>query len=126
MSGSKTFQTEASSADEMSKNLFHDKNATFEDWVETYRTNVPQAFFMTMAFLPLLQKATEHQHGYSGCVINIASISGMVKIPQHHYAYNASKAALIHLNTMMSSEVQNNGLKIRVNSLSPGVYPSEM
>lgn len=37
-----TFESEAETAEEMSKNLFHDKEATFEDWVDTYRTNVPQ------------------------------------------------------------------------------------
>lgn len=81
---------------------------------------------MTMAFLPLLQAATEHQHGYSGTVINICSISGIVKTAQHHFAYNASKAAVIHLTKMLGFEIGNNGLKVRVNSIAPGVYPSEM
>lgn len=81
---------------------------------------------MTMAFLPLLQAATEHQHGYSGTVINICSISGIVKTAQHHFAYNASKAAVIHLTKMLGAEIASNGLKIRVNSIAPGVYPSEM
>ena len=83
-----TFQTEASNAEEMSNNLFHNKDATFEDWNNTYSSNVPQAYFMTMAFLPLLEASTQHQHGYSGCVINICSISGLVRRAQHHFAYN--------------------------------------
>jgi len=90
---SNTLTTEASSAEEMKKNLFDNDDSTIDDWVDTYRTNVPQCFFMTTAFLPLLAKATEHQHGYSGCVINVCSISGIVKTAQHHFAYNASKAA---------------------------------
>lgn len=90
---SNTMQTEAKTAEEMKANLFENSDSTIEDWVDTYRTNVPQCFFMTTAFLPLLQKATEHQYGYSGCVINICSISGIVKEAQHHFAYNASKAA---------------------------------
>jgi len=81
---------------------------------------------MTTAFLPLLQAASEHQHGYSGCVINICSISGIVKTAQHHFAYNASKAAVIHLTKMLGWEIASNGLKIRVNSIAPGVFPSEM
>lgn len=121
-----TFETEAKTAEELSKNLFHDEKATFDDWVDTYRTNVPQCYFMTTAFLPLLQAATEHQKGYSGCVINISSISGVVSTMQHHPAYNASKAAVIHLTKMLSFEIQNNNLKIRVNSIAPGVFPSEM
>lgn len=81
---------------------------------------------MTTAFLPLLQASSDHQHGYSGCVINVCSISGIVKTAQHHFAYNASKAAVIHLTKMLSWEIANNGLKIRVNSIAPGVFPSEM
>jgi NAD(P)-dependent dehydrogenase (short-subunit alcohol dehydrogenase family) len=121
-----TFQTESKSANEMKKNLFEAENASFDDWIETYRTNVASVYFMTTAFLPLLQKATEHNQGYSGTVINISSISGLVKTTQHHPSYNASKAALIHLNRMLANEIAENGLKIRVNSIAPGVFPSEM
>lgn len=81
---------------------------------------------MTTAFLPLLQKATEHQYGYSGCVINITSISGLVRISQGHFSYNASKGAQVHLNKMLATEIAKAGLKIRVNSIAPGVFPSEM
>lgn len=121
-----TQQTEAKNAEEFKKNMFDDENETFEMWTDTYRTNVPQIFFTTTAFLPLLAKATEHQHGWSGTVINISSISGIVKTAQHHFAYNASKAAAIHLTQMLSSEVSSNGIKVRINSIAPGVFPSEM
>lgn len=121
-----TQQTEAKTAEEMSKNLFDDENETPESWTDTYKTNVAQIYFMTAAFLPLLAKATEHQHGYSGTVINISSISGIVKTSQHHFAYNASKAAAIHLTSMLASEISSNGIKVRVNSIAPGVFPSEM
>jgi NAD(P)-dependent dehydrogenase (short-subunit alcohol dehydrogenase family) len=121
-----TFKTEVSSAEEFKENLFDDENSTFEDWTDVYRTNVPQIFFMTTAFLPLLQKSTEGQYGYSATVINTSSISGLVKTAQHHFAYNASKAATIHLTRMLASEIASNGLKVRVNSIAPGVFPSEM
>ncbi|TGO59206.1 hypothetical protein BOTNAR_0167g00020 [Botryotinia narcissicola] len=121
-----TQQTEAKTAEEMKKNLFDDESSTFDDWCNTYRTNVPQLFFMTTAFLPLLQKASDHQYRYSGTVINISSISGIVQSSQHHFGYNASKAAAIHLTKMLSSEIAGNGLKIRVNSIAPGEFPSEM
>jgi len=121
-----TQTTESKTAEEMKKNLFDDESSTFDDWVNTYRTNVPQLFFMTTAFLPLLQKATESHHGYSGTVINISSISGIVQSAQHHFGYNASKAAAIHLTKLLASEVAGNGLKIRINSIAPGVFPSEM
>jgi NAD(P)-dependent dehydrogenase (short-subunit alcohol dehydrogenase family) len=121
-----TQQTEASSVEEMKENLFDDKDETFEMWTDTYRTNVPQIFFMTTAFLPLLQAAHQHNDNFSGTVINISSISGIVKTAQHHFAYNASKAAAIHLTSMLANEVTTNGLKIRINGIAPGVFPSEM
>jgi NAD(P)-dependent dehydrogenase (short-subunit alcohol dehydrogenase family) len=113
-------------AEEFRKNLFDPEDATFEEWEQTYRTNVPQIYFMTAAFLPLLHKATEHQHGYSGTVINIGSISGMTNRSQNHFAYNASKGAAHHLTKMLASEISNAGLKIRINCIAPGVFPSEM
>jgi len=121
-----TQQVESKTAEEMKKNLFDAENSTFEDWTNTYRVNVGQQFFMTTAFLPLLQKASERQYGYSGTVINISSISGLVKSSQHHFGYNASKAASVHLTKLLAAEVANNGLKIRINSIAPGVFPSEM
>ncbi|RAL66298.1 hypothetical protein DID88_005968 [Monilinia fructigena] len=48
-----TQQTEAKTANEMKKNLFDDEGSTFDDWCNTYRTNVPQLFFMTTYFLYL-------------------------------------------------------------------------
>lgn len=125
ISGNKQ-QTESKSAEEMKKNLFDNESSTFDDWTNTYRTNVPQLFFMTTAFLPLLQKASDRHHGYSGTVINISSISGIVQSSQHHFGYNASKAAAIHLTKMLAAETAENGLKVRINSIAPGVFPSEM
>lgn len=123
---SATFQTEAESAEEMKKNLFDPEASTVQEWTDVYRTNVAQIFFTTTAFLPLLQNSSKRFPGWSGTVINISSISGLVKTAQHHFAYNASKGAAIHLNRMLTSEIAGNGLKIRVNSIAPGVFPSEM
>ncbi|KAF3006105.1 hypothetical protein E8E14_000527 [Neopestalotiopsis sp. 37M] len=121
-----TVSTEASSAEEAKQNLFDTESATFDEWTESYQTNVAQIYFMTAAFLPLLQKSTEKHQGWSSTVINISSISGMVKTAQHHFPYNASKGAAIHLNRMLASEIAGQGMKIRVNSIAPGVFPSEM
>jgi NAD(P)-dependent dehydrogenase (short-subunit alcohol dehydrogenase family) len=102
-----TQETEAGSAEELKKNLFDDENETFEMWTDTYRTNVPQLFFMTAAFLPMLQAAHQHNDNFSGTVINISSISGIVKTAQHHFAYNASKAAGETLLSLVTTSLAN-------------------
>lgn len=62
----------------MKKNFLDDDSSTFEDQANIYHTNVPQLFFIIMAFLALLQKVSQHQRGYSGTVINIGSITDIV------------------------------------------------
>ncbi|KAH6884080.1 hypothetical protein B0T10DRAFT_493532 [Thelonectria olida] len=118
--------TTASDAQGLRRNLFEQGQSTFAEWTETYNTNVASLFFMTSAFLPLLEKSSETHKGWSATVINITSISGMIMDAQRHFAYNASKGAAIHLNRMLAAEIASSGIKVRVNSIAPGVFPSEM
>ncbi|OJJ45831.1 hypothetical protein ASPZODRAFT_133694 [Penicilliopsis zonata CBS 506.65] len=106
--------------------LFHGEASGFENWESAYRTNVYQCFLTTTALLPLLSRGSEGSTGWSSTVINITSISGIIKTAQHHFAYNASKAAAIHLTRMLAHELVSSGLKLRVNNIAPGVFPSEM
>lgn len=50
-----------------------------EQWEETFRTNITAQYFVTAAFLPLLAKGREVTPGYSTSIVNIASISGVMK-----------------------------------------------
>ncbi|KAJ5127307.1 hypothetical protein N7448_008086 [Penicillium atrosanguineum] len=118
--------TEHEDPQELRKSLFEEAAANVEEWDSVFRTNTSQLFFMTTAFLPLLSRGSEVEHGWSSTVINITSISGIVKVSQHHFAYNASKAAAIHLTKMLAHETMTSNLKIRVNNIAPGVFPSEM
>ena len=43
---------------------------------------------------------------------------------QGHFSYNAAKGATVHLAKLMSYEFKQAG--IRVNSIAPGYFPSEM
>jgi NAD(P)-dependent dehydrogenase (short-subunit alcohol dehydrogenase family) len=112
------------SSEELVDKLFN--GTTEQEWLDVYQTNVVGPFLMSTAFLPLLEKSTESHPGYSGTIINISSISGHIRISQGHFAYNSSKGAAIHLNKMLASEIAKNGIKVRVNSIAPGVFPSEM
>ncbi|KAF5016589.1 hypothetical protein F66182_11686 [Fusarium sp. NRRL 66182] len=111
ISSSARHDTEREHPEALKETLFDNDAATFEDWENVSRTNIAQLFFMTSAFLPLLQKATDKIPGFSSTVINITSISGIIKASQHHFAYNASKAAAIHLTKMLEHEIYTSGLK---------------
>ncbi|KAL1873288.1 hypothetical protein Plec18167_006337 [Paecilomyces lecythidis] len=116
----------SSNPEELRKSLFDNETATFADWDAIYRTNVSHLYFMTTAFLPLLQKGSDKRYAWSSVVINTSSISGIVKVSQNHFAYNASKAGAVHLTKMLAYEMSNAGLKIRINQIAPGAFPSEM
>ncbi|GAA5975800.1 hypothetical protein JCM10908_005284 [Rhodotorula pacifica] len=118
------------SAKELSDNFW--EGQSFDGWDNVFRTNVSSVFFTTAAFLPLLEKYTFGGDAagkaiydrYQSGVITISSISGLFKLSQNHFAYNSSKAAVIHLNRMMSTEWAHTG--IRFNTIAPGMFPSEM
>merc|ERR1712187_372443 len=122
---SPTQNTDPADPKKLQEELFNNQS-TAQEWEECMRTNVTQLFFTTTAFLPLLNKGTEDEHAWSSTVVNISSISGLVKSAQHHFAYNASKAAAVHLTKMLAHEITSSQLKIRVNNIAPGVFPSEM
>ena len=88
-------------------------------------TNVSSVYFTTVAFLPLLQAAIKHGFAArSPSVIVISSMSGLMRNSQGHFAYNAAKGATVHLSKLMSSEFEK--AELRVNSIAPGYFPSEM
>ncbi|KAJ7644332.1 hypothetical protein FB45DRAFT_737527 [Roridomyces roridus] len=105
-------------------------NETFESWAELYKINTFSTWFVTMAFLGLLEKGTRDREaqtpGYTASVVNITSISGLIKVAQDHFAYNSAKAAASHLTKMLATELALKGIPVRVNAIAPGVYASEM
>jgi NAD(P)-dependent dehydrogenase (short-subunit alcohol dehydrogenase family) len=103
-------------------------NQTFDNWTDIYKINVAAYYFTSVAFLPLLAAARDSA-GFreAGSIINISSISGITKESQNgQFSYNASKAATISLTEQMAVDLKRPGLEIRVNTLAPGYFPSEM
>ena len=92
-----------------------------EDWNSTYNTNVTSVYFSCVAVLPLLSAAPKDHHS---SIIVISSMSGLMRHAQGHFAYNAAKGATAHLSKLMSREFARTG--VRVNSIAPGYFPSEM
>ncbi|KAF2204728.1 NAD(P)-binding protein [Delitschia confertaspora ATCC 74209] len=111
-----------SNATSLKENLWN--NESFEEWNDTYNTDVTSVYFTTVALLPLLQAASESHGKLAASVIVISSMSGIMRHAQGHFSYNAAKGATVHLSKLMSAEFQK--ANIRVNSIAPGYFPSEM
>jgi NAD(P)-dependent dehydrogenase (short-subunit alcohol dehydrogenase family) len=108
--------------------------------------NVASTFFMSTAFLGLLERASKETPNYTATIINITSISGLMRLSQAHvsgfcfrtltssqlttrtgqFAYNAGKAAASHLSKMLATELARRDIPIRVNAIAPGAWPSEL
>ncbi|KAI0722281.1 NAD(P)-binding protein [Cerioporus squamosus] len=119
--GTSTVEKGDESANALKEQLW---NENLSDWEEVYRTNVIGYFFTSAAFLPLLSAAA--RDGHTGTVINISSMSGITRTSQHHFKYNVSKAATIQLSQLLAQEFRRPGVKVRVNNIAPGIFPSEM
>lgn len=116
--------TSPKDADEIGKYLFAQES--FEEWSSLFTINAFSTYFVTVAFLGLLEKGSHDRPGFSSSVINVTSISGLVKLAQRHFAYNSAKAAASHITKMLSTEFALKGIPVRVNAIAPGVYETEM
>ncbi|KAK5239997.1 hypothetical protein LTR40_014116, partial [Exophiala xenobiotica] len=69
-------QPDMKSAEAISKHLL---KSEVSDWQDTFETNITAQFFMSAAFLPLLAKGRNVTPGYTSSIVNITSISGLMK-----------------------------------------------
>jgi NAD(P)-dependent dehydrogenase (short-subunit alcohol dehydrogenase family) len=91
-------------------------------WDKVLDLNLKSPFFLTRAFLPLLQEAGTSED--PARIINIGSIDGLHVPPMNTYSYSSSKAALHHLTRVLAREL---GPKhITVNAVAPGPFESKM
>jgi NAD(P)-dependent dehydrogenase (short-subunit alcohol dehydrogenase family) len=91
-------------------------------WDKVVDLNLKAPFFLTRAFLPLLEAAGTHED--PARVINIGSIDGLRVPPFPTYAYSASKAGLHHLTRVLAREL--GPRRITVNAVAPGPFESKM
>ncbi|WP_425408902.1 SDR family oxidoreductase [Hyphococcus sp.] len=91
-------------------------------WDKTMDLNVKSLFFLTQKVHGLLKAAASEDR--PGKVINIASIDGIKINPWETYAYQASKAAVIHLTRRMAARLIKDN--ICVSAIAPGAFASEM
>ncbi len=64
-----------SSAESISEHLL---KSEYQNWQDTFETNITAQFFMSAAFLPLLGKGRDVTPGYTSSIVNVASISGTI------------------------------------------------
>jgi NAD(P)-dependent dehydrogenase (short-subunit alcohol dehydrogenase family) len=91
-------------------------------WDKVTDLNLKAPFFLTRAFLPLLEAAGTPDD--PARVINIGSIDGLRVPPFPTYAYSASKAGLHHLTRVLAREL--GPRRITVNAVAPGPFESKM
>ena len=91
-------------------------------WDKVLDLNLKSPFFLTRAFLQLLQEAGTHED--PARVVNIGSIDGLHVPPMNTYSYSSSKAALHHLTRVLAREL--GPRHITVNAVAPGPFESKM
>ena len=103
-----------------------------EAWDKVMNLNVRGYFILSQhiakrSMIGRAQKAKEGGgSGFSGSIINIASIAGLGGNPpeMQTIAYNTSKGAVINFTRALAAEWGRHG--IRVNAICPGFFPSKM
>src|ERR1700735_1837555 len=87
-------------------------------WDKVVDLNLKAPFFLTRAFLPLLEAGGTHDD--PARVINVGSIDGLHVPSLPTYSYSASKAGLHHLTRVLASEL--GPRQITVNAVAPGPF----
>lgn len=99
----------------------------WSNWTSIFNTNSIAPWFTTLAFVPLLSKAKPASlHDQGPVVINVTSIAALYsrRDSVETHAYPASKSAAEHVTNILAGRLL--PYKIRVNSVAPGIFPSEM
>jgi NAD(P)-dependent dehydrogenase (short-subunit alcohol dehydrogenase family) len=91
-------------------------------WDKLLNLNLKAPFFLTRAFLPLLEGAATDDD--PARIVNVGSIDGLHVPPMQTYSYSSSKAALHHLTRVLAKEL--GPRRITVNAVAPGPFESKM
>ncbi|KAK0475193.1 hypothetical protein IW261DRAFT_1568106 [Armillaria novae-zelandiae] len=101
---------------------------TIQNWADIFALNTIAPFFIVRAFQSLLIKGARSRPQGTSSVINISSVAAKLNSasPGACIAYSVTKSALDKLTLVLGSSFAGRGIPIRVNSLQPGAFASQM
>lgn len=91
-------------------------------WDKVMNINVKSPFFLSQAFLPLLEKSATAED--PARIIMIGSVDGINVNQLPTFSYGPGKAAVHHLARTLASHLA--ARNITVNAIAPGPFPSKM
>jgi NAD(P)-dependent dehydrogenase (short-subunit alcohol dehydrogenase family) len=97
---------------------------SLEDFRRMQQVNVEGVFLGLKHAIPAIAERAQRWDG-GGAIVNLSSVAGLVGSPLT-LAYNASKGAVRLMTKSAALECARGGLKIRVNSVHPGVIETQM
>jgi len=100
------------------------EEATIDEWRKLVDVNMTSVFLGTKLCAPALRKAAAlSEHG--SAIVNLSSIAGLVAAPNDPL-YGMTKGGVTLFTKSTAISFANNGDRIRVNSVHPGVVNTEM
>lgn len=97
---------------------------TLEDFRRMQQINVEGVFLGLKHAIPAIAERAQKWDG-GGAVVNLSSVAGLVGSP-NTLTYNASKGAVRLMTKAAALECASTGLKVRVNSVHPGIIDTPM
>lgn len=85
---------------------------TVESWRHTFETNLLSCFLTIKYAMPYLLET-------KGCIINTASVAGLLPILRNNYSYGACNAGVCQFTKILAKDYIDRG--VRVNAIAPGV-----
>jgi NAD(P)-dependent dehydrogenase (short-subunit alcohol dehydrogenase family) len=99
-------------------------DTSLEEFRRMQQVNVEGVFLGLKHAIPALAARAEQWDG-GGAIVNLSSVAGLVGAPLT-LSYNASKAAVRLMTKAAALECAQLGLKVRVNSVHPGIIDTPM
>lgn len=85
---------------------------TAEAWIHTFEANLLSSFLTIKYSMPYLLET-------KGCIINTASVAGLLPVLRNQYSYGACNAGVCQFTKTLAKDYADRG--VRVNAIAPGV-----